>query len=788
MARKGRTRVIGIRVQGDSADAVLVGKFRRGEAEAVAERCAYENEDFVFCAVGENGDAWHWHGRSLAHPVPVSDGYRRTWYASDASMRIHAARLAGTVLLDRLSSIGDRTTGELPLKVVVHEPGKWAVHSSTQYATTPAALRALAHPHGMPRLAHACARSVPSVMKALTAWATRIADGTAEPWNTGSPDKILDQLNLLLPQRVPDQLIQGSEVRAAWVLPSGRDWYRRGADTLSYQLLTLSESGDLCLRTVLDTHDYSVLPTAARCPKGDALYDRSSADRLGEWVRGKDADCFSLYGLWIDERVPERATDLLTAAVSEAIAGIAKQVYALLEIDLRDTFAGCDDYNLLHAAGDSEKASARRQASSAIWGGLSILLSQNKAGKALLATVDARFKLQRAAAKALKVKPWVIRRLTASDHAVLDRLEKYVGFADLPRVLQWLGPQVRIRSHFDATKVGELLEFTTQNRYGDEAVLQGSPLAILEFRVAMVGRTIVQFGWEGALEIVRSAALSGTSRVEVLDYLRFACSCFDVMLDERLANGYSVDSADTRVMKAMLIAFSSATLADLVRWSGRYHDLVATIPIPDGDESTRRRSFPPVPEVLPDTALPIEGWMARQLRDQDALNSEGREMRHCVADYGSRVATRATAIFSLIGPEDRVTVEVVQSAHAGWRMVQARRAGNKVVLPGTPAHVALDAFLSVLDSCAIKDKTPKSWRSTARDPREYRHSGYSFAHRLVEAFGLQGWTRLRGALPGSAHGRVETKLWESYVAANPTIPTRMEDHSKMLKELYGRMA
>ncbi|WP_226047544.1 PcfJ domain-containing protein, partial [Acidithiobacillus caldus] len=63
--------------------------------------------------------------------------------------------------------------------------------------------------------------------------------------------------------------------------------------------------------------------------------------------------------------------------------------------------------------------------------------------------------------------------------------------------------------------------------------------------------------------------------------------------------------------------------------------------------------------ILDGEYVDASGWTFRELTDSDSLDTEGREMHHCVAEYADGCSLGKSHIFSVVGPQgERATLEV----------------------------------------------------------------------------------------------------------------------------------
>ena len=796
---RGHTRVLCAAIAGDRIRIALLGKSTSLGAGTHIDgllRTTTAGQLVAFATMNKDGEIRAWHGRSVLHPDPEEKpGYYPNWYLPDLVREVEVARRIGTLKLDPLLAGAVVVDGTLPLRVASAPRGDRLDRVFAAIEPTRSMLDFPDTPHGLVRMVHLLpregrVRAIDDILGRKPRAQTNSFSDKHQAWlHSEARSRYSSALRGLLapaPQELPARMLEGSSFVRAWLLAhKGHRDYDTPTAGQYVTLVALTVQGVLHVRRFVDTFDLALLPLALKHAEIDrcALRD-NQLDELSLLVRLKEAnddrDSF-VSGYFID-RDASTALSRFARKEADCVRALGESIYETLAPELRDEFVDVEDYNLLHAAGDTEKASARKQAARSVWGGMSLLLSDTAAGKVLLDKVDARFKLHAAAAKVLGVRRWVVRRLTTTGPAVLDALaDGFMGGRYLPQFIQWLGPNVKVRSVFDVNKLKEMYRFlVVRNRSW-----RGQTSYKVRFRAELIGRTVETLGFDEAVRVVRGAIASGLDAEEVQDYFEFVDDCLQAAFDERVKH-LNLDSWDTRLLKARLALYAGSNLEDVVRWASRYHDIIVRLPVAAPQSPTANSK--PIPTLLTTTELPRSGWQVEQLTSYEALRREGTEMEHCVRTYHGKVAAMTSAIFALRGPQemDRVTVEVDRGGISGWRMLQARGFRNATIVPGSDGHIALDEFLETLERATATADADlvaayKKSRRTSEDGRDK-----PFIEELLESYGSRGWEMIKNTMPGSAHGRMESKLWDAMVTGNPDTPKRVYEHDRCWDDIDRR--
>lgn len=796
---KGHTRVLCALVSGDRISVMLLGKSTSLGASMHIDRLLLttsEGQQVAFARMNKDGEVHAWQGRTPLHPTPEKKpGYYPNWYLPDMAREVDVARRLGTLRLDPLLA-GERVVdGALPLRIASAPRGDRLDSAFAAPAPSRPLLDFPTMPHGLSRMVNLLpmkerARRINDVLgpKPSSTPVHRADEGGFNRHLEGQRQysEALRGLLAPAPQELPQGLLEGSVFARAWLFAhKGHRDYDTPDNGQYLAIVALTPQGVLHVRRFFDTFDLELLPatlqhanTDACMRRDDQLYDLSMLAN-----RKADADATSNFAsYYFHERDANAAVRDFIAVEEARLLAIGESIYDALVPGLRDEFVDVEDYNLLHAAGDSEKAIARKQMATSVWGGLGMLLSDTAAGKQLLEKVDARFKLHAAAAKVLGVRRWVVRRLTTTDPAVLNALvDKFIG-GFLPQFIQWLGPNVKVRTIFDVNKLKEMYRFTVaKGRFG-----RGQTSFHVRFRTELIGRTVEAVGLDEAVRLVRGAIASGLDAEEVTDYFAFVDQCIEAAVEERVQH-LNPPSPDTRLIKARIALFATSNLEDVIRWASRYHDLVVRLPVAAPTPNARSK---PIPQLMPPTLLPRSGWRAQQLTSYEALSDEGTQMQHCVRTYHGKMASMASAIFALRGLDDsdRVTVEVDRGGIAGWRLLQARGYRNVTIAPGSDGHVALDEFLEALErATSAADSVLVEQYKKARIKAD-RQRDKPFVEELLESYGSRAWELIRNTMPGSAHGRIESKLWDAVVVGNRDMPRLVQEHDQRFEPVESQAA
>jgi len=721
---KGRTKVLLLAIEGDQLLVQMISRESRKTAEIVASdikrRLRPEHASDVVLAGTDNAPFWF---DSKLYPVlkPLSV----------------MARQAG--LLDIASLVEPGHLQRVPRLLPIKGAGR-AVELDIPPAPDVARL------HDLPSLPYGLIRGVEGMDAAAVASIVQSAktedDGFRSPVSRTVARTLLKQLTQPLPQRLPTALLEGSPFRHAWLMPDydyGELTARRD-DLFTMKLVGIRADGRLEVRELVTSYALH------------GLKETINADKT--WL---PSDNYFVTSEVLSSSVPHHwnkfvmvsalTLDVVASHLNHQSQKVGSEIYAALEADLRDSFTSIDSYNLLQSGQDPELARKRRQMTESVWGGLDLLLSTSKAGEALLAAVDSEEKLHAKAAKVACVEPWVIRRMTRMPHDALHELSFHGDFIAVARKLQHLGQHAQIKTRQEAELLGRL-EAATIGLWSYGA---NDPQ-----RLAIIGRTIARHGLAGSMRVAPRAI--GRQGWEFRDWTQFVDDCIDIA--GLAAVDFNIQGQPAMRRKARAELLADVSLDDVVRWSEKYHRFVANVAL---GASGKEVVPPPLFDVLD---LQGTGWVARQLRTNEELAREGREMDHCVQSYGDQVQARRSVIFSLASPSgtDRITVELCAGQLRGWSLVQARRAHNDPVLAGSQARAALDEFLDRLEAQTpeIDPETLKKYRN----PEPRRMYGESFMVRLIDTYGSQAWSMVRGMLPASAHGRIETKYEEIFWRVN----------------------
>lgn len=759
---RGTTRLVRVEEDGDTVRVHVLDRGTRNQmlnAQAVHQ---YRAPQDATALLTRNGKLEQWH---LPNTDPVEDT------RSCMALRVDAARDAGLLRLDPLRAGAQAADAVIPLtavpRLLPYQPTRSLYRSGALEAVC-----ARPAPHGLPLVGASLASEQPSVIAQLRdKLEADAASGKHE--HPMAPDAILHYLGAPLPQALPTHMLDPAIVRAAWIIPASDEDTREACLSSTYSLLTIAPTGRVSYRRLIDTPSLDLLPLALQAAGEQDLGVQRTSHWFASWLQQYTLNPDDL-DLWPRgyADVPNPHATPLHEYVLKHVERVVLHIQRHIPPEQVAGVPSIEAYNLLLAHGDTEKAQARRQAHGAMAGAMEMMLQDTPAGRALLATVDSRRALHRAAARAFKVPLWVVRRLTTTPSEVIHTIVQQTFNATSPaHAIEAMGPSVRLRDLDDARAFGRLLRRTglltlMYHGYNDPVTFERMCLAL-----SLAGRAWVRHiripepDVAARLRDPLQPIYPGPDDAErdLGDYWRFAHSAVVAAVPPEQQGG----RLWWRVMRTLRGLFATQSLPEIERYSARYHDVVVqTEPPIDYDPAQVGATT-----VLAPTTLP-SGWTLQQLTTPAELDGEGSDMEHCVGTYASRVAANAIQIFSLRAPSPRsgrLTVEVSPGETMRWQVHQVRGRKNRAPT-GLDEARARDEFLELLGTMEPPEVLRKAQAAYQRSQRRHQETG-TFLARLIERHGDAAWERVQHCFPGSG-GDVRQALRDAYRDANPDLVRR----------------